>query len=436
MLIPLHEVVTSYNLKLNGVLHIGAHRCEENDAYLAEGVNQQDIFWVEANPEIAKTLTLPNVIIAAASDTVETVTFNVTNNGQSSSILPLKDHRIVHPDVHVVSTQSMTTQRLEDIIRDRDIRANFLNLDIQGAELKALKGLGPYIDQFDCIYTEVNTRELYAGCAMLRELDDWLRWHGFWRMRTAMYGQCGWGDAVYIRCNDEYCLMSEGRTGNHLFQLAACELLKQATGRPFVVHFDKPWALGSVLTYVPKEGTNAAFQINDEFFEDWSILKGKEETIKDLFAFRTPLVEVNECIVHLRLGDIAGETSRMGSAYPLSMVGCLPTGVPIHIMSETPEHPYVHVCLDVFRHAGYTADILPPQPLDVDFLRLVQAKYVLGSSSTLIFWVGLLGALNLPEKQTTVFLSSKMPMSPRQPWMYTNDPPWFCRLVDMDTAEE
>jgi FkbM family methyltransferase len=138
MLIPLHEVIAAYNINLKGILHVGAHQCEENDAYLAEGVKQDDIFWVEANSKIAETLTLPNVITAAVSDVIETVTFNVTNNGQSSSILPLKDHRVVHPEVHVVSTESMTTQRLEDIIRERGIRANCLNLDIQGSELKAL----------------------------------------------------------------------------------------------------------------------------------------------------------------------------------------------------------------------------------------------------------------------------------------------------------
>jgi FkbM family methyltransferase len=435
MLIPLHEVIAAYNINLKGILHVGAHQCEENDAYLAEGVKQDDIFWVEANSKIAETLTLPNVITAAVSDVIETVTFNVTNNGQSSSILPLKDHRVVHPEVHVVSTESMTTQRLEDIIRERGIRANFLNLDIQGAELKALKGLGSFIDQFDCIYTEVNTRELYAGCALLPQLDDWLRWHGFWRMRTVMYEQCGWGDAVYVRCNDEYCMMSYGRTGNHLFQLAACELLKKATGRPFVVHFDEPWKLGSVLTYTPKIGTNPAFQINDEYFEDWGILKGKEETIKELFAFRAPLVGKNECIVHLRLGDLADQTSKMGAAYPLSMVKHLPKGVPVHIMSETPTHPYVQVCLSIFRREGYAADVLPAQSFENDFLRLVQARYVLGSSSTLIFWVGLLGALNLPGKQTSVFLSSNMPMSGRHAAMYTNDPPWFCKLVDMDRGQ-
>jgi hypothetical protein len=193
--------------------------------------------------------------------------------------------------------------------------------------------------------------------------------------------------------------------------------------------------LGSVLKYVPRQGMNPSFQISEEYFEDWSILKGKEEIIKELFAFRKPLVGKNECIVHLRLGDLADQTSKLGVAYPLSMTRHLPKGVPIHIMSETPDHPYVQVCLKTFAREGYKADVLHRRPFEDDFLRLVEARYVLGSSSTLIFWVGLLGALNLPGKQTSVFLSSKMPMSSRQNGMYTNDPPWFCTLVDMDRGQ-
>ena len=133
MLVPLHDIVVDYNLSINGVLHVGAHRCEENSLYLDEGVAQTEIFWVEANPDIVKTLTLPNVIEAAVSDTVENVVFNITNNGQSSSILPLKDHRIVHPDVYVTATRVVKTQLLENIMKDHNIKANFINLDNHGA---------------------------------------------------------------------------------------------------------------------------------------------------------------------------------------------------------------------------------------------------------------------------------------------------------------
>ena len=41
---------------------------------------------------------------------------------------------------------------------------NFLNLDIQGAELKALKSLQDYLHKVDYIYTEVNVDYLYVDC--------------------------------------------------------------------------------------------------------------------------------------------------------------------------------------------------------------------------------------------------------------------------------
>ena len=50
----------------------------------------------------------------------------------------------------------------------------------------------------DYIYAEVNTKELYAGCAQLPELDAWLDARGFKRVEISMTGW-GWGDALYVR---------------------------------------------------------------------------------------------------------------------------------------------------------------------------------------------------------------------------------------------
>lgn len=430
MLIPLHEVASNYKIDIKGVLHVGAHKCEENDEYLSDGVAQSDIFWIEANPDLVKAIALPNVIEAAVSDKIEDVTFHITNNMQSSSILALKEHSIVHPDIVVTSTRVVRTQRLEDIIRTHSIKANFINLDIQGAELKALNGMGDFINQFECIHTEVNTRELYAGCALLTDLDDWLWWRGFKRVRIAMNEDCGWGDAVYIRTKEPFYLRVCGRTGNHLFQLGACEIMSRKTGRPFVVTFTDPWALGSVLTYEPRYGLVENF-IDDCYFEDLSLFDGHEQFIKDLFAFRNPVTLVNECIVHLRLGDLARNTVSMGDAYPIALARHIPKGVPVHIMSETPAHPYATRCMEVFAQLGIKSDILPANLVDADFVRLVQAKYVLGSSfTTFVFWASYLGRLHLPEKQTVIFYSPRMQMGDRHVKMFGSSP-WFCTLVSI-----
>jgi len=200
MLIPLRDLVQKYGLKITGVLHVGAHTGEENGAYLAEGVPQQAIHWVEAIPELCADLSkrLPNVIQGVVSDKVEMVEFKITNNFQSSSILELKTHLEAHPSINVVKRVWTNTTTLDTIVKERTIQANFLNMDIQGAELKCLQGFEDGLKMIDYIYAEVNTKELYAGCAQLPEMDAWLSARGFKRVETSMTGW-GWGDALYVR---------------------------------------------------------------------------------------------------------------------------------------------------------------------------------------------------------------------------------------------
>ena len=130
------------------------------------------------------------------------VDFIVTNNFQSSSILELQEHKKEHPQVVETGRQRQFTMRLDTMIDQKilpvDKRHNFLNLDIQGAELLALRGMGKHLDTFDYVYTEVNTKHLYRGCALLGEMDKFLSEKGFIRKELSMTGH-GWGDAFYVR---------------------------------------------------------------------------------------------------------------------------------------------------------------------------------------------------------------------------------------------
>ena len=46
MLIRLDELNKKFNMNITGILHIGAHKCEELDWYSKEGI--KNVFWVEA----------------------------------------------------------------------------------------------------------------------------------------------------------------------------------------------------------------------------------------------------------------------------------------------------------------------------------------------------------------------------------------------------
>lgn len=202
MLISFHDIIKKYSLKPEWVLHVGAHGGEEVTDYLNEGV--KNIILVEAIREKATCLEErfkndPNIRIiqACVSDVAEQVTFNITNNGQSSSMLELKDHLNEHPDVYVTQTVEMVTHRLDRLITALPV-PYFLNLDIQGAELKALKGMGDLIKNCVAVYTEVNVKELYKGCALLPEMDAYLGQLGFVGVEEQITGH-GWGDKLYLR---------------------------------------------------------------------------------------------------------------------------------------------------------------------------------------------------------------------------------------------
>ena len=202
MLIPLNWLVQKYGVRFSGVLHVGAHECEEiadYDKYLGRDL----VVWVEALPdkvEFCKT-TYPGILIeqAVVSDCVESVVFHRSNNGQSSSILDLGTHMIHHPHIHYVGDYEVKTQRLDSILNKYTVPFNFINLDIQGAELKALKGMESYLSSIQYIYTEVNSDYVYKGCCLVTELDEYLGQFGFKRVETSWYGQAGWGDAFYIK---------------------------------------------------------------------------------------------------------------------------------------------------------------------------------------------------------------------------------------------
>jgi len=202
MLINIHDLVKKYNIQFKGILHVGAHECEELQLY-EKYIPRQNILWIDAlddKVELCKNR-YPNILIekAVISDTIETVTFHRSNNGQSSSILNFGLHSKFHPEVKYISSYEVQTQLLKNIICKYNIPFNFINLDIQGVELKALKSMEEYLNQIDYIYTEVNSDYVYENCSIVTEIDDYLNKFGFIRVETSWWSDCKWGDAFYIR---------------------------------------------------------------------------------------------------------------------------------------------------------------------------------------------------------------------------------------------
>ena len=196
----LHEF---WRLKPAGVLHVGAHSAEEEGDYERFGFGP--VVWVEAQPRLAKELQArikpPSKVVQALvwDKSGEEMTLKVTNNSQSSSVFEFGTHQFDHPDVKVVAEVTLKTVRLDEIF-PADINMNFLNIDIQGAEYQALRGLGDRLGSFDYIYLEVNSSQVYKGIKQVRDIDMLLNNVGFRRVAT-VWTQASWGDALYIKNN-------------------------------------------------------------------------------------------------------------------------------------------------------------------------------------------------------------------------------------------
>ncbi len=207
-----------------GVLHVGAHECEEKEFYNAHGISDTNIVWVDGNEELVKKMKekgIPNLYHALVDETERDVTFYITNNGQSSSILEMGTHATMYPHIQVVEKRSARTTTLQKLQTKESIdfsNLNFWNFDIQGVELQALKGAGDLIRFADAIYLEINTDEVYKGCSKLDEVDEFLKQKGFVRAAISIYtnqrpGGDGWGDALYVRMSKPRILFDIG--ANH-----------------------------------------------------------------------------------------------------------------------------------------------------------------------------------------------------------------------------
>jgi hypothetical protein len=125
---------------------------------------------------------------------------SISSNSQSSSILQLGTHADTYPDVKVTEKVTVKTKRLDTILAGKEI-PDFVNLDIQGVELKALKSLGLLISKVQVIYTEVNKWNVYDGCDIIKDIDDYLKEFGFKRITVRWVFRAGWGDALYVNRN-------------------------------------------------------------------------------------------------------------------------------------------------------------------------------------------------------------------------------------------
>jgi FkbM family methyltransferase len=200
MLLNFDNLISKYNLKISGVIHVGGHHGEEFKDYEKHGIKEGIVF--EPDPLsyniLLKKLEGNNflVINSALGNTTGTANvFRSSNEGMSNSLLKPEYHIIQYPQITFNETFKCNLDKLDNFDTKN---FNFLNMDVQGYELEVLKGGTKTLEKIDYIMTEINRVHLYENGCLIEEIDNFLLTFNFKRVETSWEGNT-WGDAFYIK---------------------------------------------------------------------------------------------------------------------------------------------------------------------------------------------------------------------------------------------
>jgi len=201
--------------KVSGVIHVGANTGQERDLYQRHGLR---VVWVEPIPEVFEVLKanieshpLQSAIQSLVTDKDdEEYEFYVSNcDGLSSSILQLKLHKDIWPDVRFTRTLVLRSMTLPSLLQRERINVNdydALIMDTQGSELRILRGAAPILRHLRFVKTEVPDFESYEGCCQLQDVERFLQQYGFQEFAREPFARRQGGgtyyDVTYERVSD------------------------------------------------------------------------------------------------------------------------------------------------------------------------------------------------------------------------------------------
>jgi len=179
--IPIEAIEQHGNLKVRGVIHVGANYGEESNHYRTAGVD--NVIWIEplefgfAQLGHLEELYGDKIFNCAISDyDGEAEMFHV-HNEVSSSLLEVGRHNEFCL-LHTVDKPKVKVYKLDTLIKKNNIdinNYNMLNVDSQGAEHLVLSGCEENLDKMDVLYLELNEKDVYIGAKDKDEIIAGLR---------------------------------------------------------------------------------------------------------------------------------------------------------------------------------------------------------------------------------------------------------------------
>lgn len=205
MLLKLSLLHKKYNLQISGIAHFGAHLGQEVEEYKSLGVDNIHLFepqkkiFDELKSKFISESGIHLYNFGLGSENLKVYLNSAPGNyGLSSSILTPEDHFKYYPDIEFKGTEEIEIRRYDELNLKN---INFLNIDIQGYEIKALEGSTNVLsNEIEYILIEINRKPLYRDSALVSDIDSFLDNYGFLRVSTKWASsKVPWADAFYIK---------------------------------------------------------------------------------------------------------------------------------------------------------------------------------------------------------------------------------------------
>jgi FkbM family methyltransferase len=211
-----HEEVRRF--AKTGIVHVGADVGQEVPQYFSYGF--ENIILIEANPERHQVLLSKfggdsriKIFNYAICDKRGTIDFHIhtsrSGNTEPASILPMKRFKEIVKTLHTAKTIQVPAITLDALFEENQIAFgcyNFLNIDIQGAELLAFRGARKLLASVHVIVSEVNVVEMYEDGALEEDLVKFLDQQGFDKKHAVyhtLYDENStfpaWGEGLFVR---------------------------------------------------------------------------------------------------------------------------------------------------------------------------------------------------------------------------------------------
>ena len=203
--------------KLKGVIHVGASTGQETED---SGIRLYDrynlnVIWIEPIEEVYNVLNnsiqnypkQKSFMQLVADEDDKNYDFYITNNnGESSSIFELKEHKKSWPTVHCVEKRNIKGKTLSTLLSENNIDLDdydYMLLDTQGSELLVLKGAVDILKKIDYVNLEVADFDSYDGCCKLKEVEEFFTEIGYKRIElipwNIHYSDGDYYTAIYER---------------------------------------------------------------------------------------------------------------------------------------------------------------------------------------------------------------------------------------------